>query len=107
MSVDYSYYTKSYDHHVVKILQRNDSLLVNNMFGTQTDLAASYDASTGVLTIKPQFIYDSETYGKSWICSWDGTKPLVYDTETPITATVQADGSLKLSCWGVYVMEGS
>ena len=29
MSVDYSYYTKSYDRHVVKILQRNDSLLVN------------------------------------------------------------------------------
>lgn len=107
MSVDYSYYTKSYDHHVVKILQRNDSLLVNNMFGAQTDLVASYDATAGVLTIKPQFIYDSESYGKSWICSWDGVKPLVYDTETPITATVQADGSLKLSCWGVYVMEGS
>lgn len=107
LSVDYSHYTKSYDHHVVKILQRNDSLLVNNMFGTQTDIVATYDASTGVLSIAPQFIYDSDTYGKSWICSWDGKNPLVYDTTTPITATVQADGSLELSCWGVYVIEGS
>lgn len=107
VSSDYSYYSSDYVHSVVTILQRNDSLLVKNLYGLQTEVAATYDASTGVLSIAPQLIYTSSSYGACWICSWDGSNPLVYDTKTAITATLQDDGSFKLSPWGVYVAEGA
>ena len=105
ISDDKSYYDNDENHHVITIYQSNDSLLVKNLMGTQNAVVATYDASTGVFSIAPQLLYNHPTYGESWIYGWSDT-PSNYSSTQPVTMTVDDDGNLEISPWGLYVNSG-
>lgn len=105
ISDDKSYYDDDENHHVITIYQSHDSLLVKNLMGTQNAVVATYDATTGIFSIAPQLLYNHSTYGECWIYGWSGT-PSNYSSSQPVTMTVDADGNIEMSAWGLYVNEG-
>ena len=103
-----SAYSSNPSHAEVTIREQADTVLVHNLFGVRTDVVATYDAASGVLSIAPQQLFVHSTYGSSWIYTWDGTTPTSYNTTAPIKAVVQADGDLQFTTpWGIYVNEGT
>lgn len=78
---------------------------VYNLWGLGDTLTATYDQRAGTISINPGLVYNHPTYGPVWICPYDA-KANAYSTMNPIKGTLNADGSITLAGWGVFVTEG-
>ena len=78
---------------------------VYNLWGLRDTLTATYDQRAGTISINPGLVYNHPTYGPVWICPYDA-KANTYSTKNPIKGTLNADGSITLAGWGVFVTEG-
>ncbi len=79
---------------------------VYNLWGLGDTLTATYDQSAGTISINPGLVYNHPTYGPVWICPFDAANK-TYSTQNPIKGTLNADGSVTLGGWGVFVISGA
>ena len=83
-----------------------DSAYIYNMWGLADTLKLGYNTTEGTVSIVPGQVYNHATYGPLWICSYDPEKN-TYSQTTPVSGVINADGSLTLSGWGVFVVTGT
>ena len=84
-----------------------DSARVSGIHGlTGGTLGAKADLSAGTIKVWPGKVYTHSTYGAVWACAYDAESN-TFNTTTPITGTINADGSITLNSWGVFAVDGS
>lgn len=108
ITVSRSYYDRDYDLNLkLTIAESNGQLTINNIMGVDSPLPLIFDAATGTLTLQPQKLFNHVTYGDCSINSIDEVsgRP-VMNTTRPITFTLNSDGSISMTPWGVFVMSG-
>ncbi len=71
-----------------------DSVLITNFYNYGFDLKGTYNASTGKITLPPQFAFTESPYGDFWFCLFDYQQG-GFSSKHPVTLTVQPDGTLK------------
>jgi hypothetical protein len=86
----------------------NNSVTITNFYTAQTTpitLTGTADLEQMTITFPAQYIYNNSTYGDIWAATCSSTgKP---DYDTPMTATINDDGTIDMtSWWGAYVKEG-
>ncbi len=79
---------------------------VSNVYGLGGTITISVNESAGTVSITPQIINTHRTYGDLWMCSVDLQKG-VYSQTDPITGTIDANGNIMLSDWGIFAVAGS
>ena len=84
----------------------SDSAQVSGIHGlTGGKLGAKFDFAAGTVKLYPGKVYDHKTYGAIWACAYN-EQTNTFNTSTPITGTIGADGSITLSAWGVFAVDG-
>ncbi len=82
-----------------------DSVEIYNLIGGQRAIKGVYDASTGVIRVKPQVTYVDDKYGQLYCCLVDLDKKAYY-TNAEIEFNVSADGNISVGSWGIFVLSG-
>lgn len=82
-----------------------DSVTIYNLIGGQRTIKGAYDASTGVIKIKPQVTYVDSKYGSLYCCVVDLNKKAYY-TDREIELTVADGGNIEIGSWGIFVLSG-
>ncbi len=82
-----------------------DSVEIYNLIGGQRAIKGVYNASTGVIKVKPQVTYVDDKYGELYCCLVDLDKK-VYYSDAEIEFTVSADGNISVGSWGIFVLSG-
>lgn len=95
------------NYSVVRVaLQEDGKFAITNFWGLSSyDVIAVANMTTGAVSIAPQKIYDHSTYGPIFIYPVDFDKR-TYSTTDSIRGYLQADGSVKLNNWGIFVATG-
>lgn len=108
ISRDISMFTpEQEDNAILEIKMNGDKVVVSNLYRLGADVTATWNASTSSLSIAPQEIYKHETYGSCTVNTWTpSTSMPVFDESKPITITVNSNGSLSMSPWGIFVAGG-
>lgn len=108
ISRDFSFFNPEREANAcIEILQRNDSVIVSNLYRLGVDLKAEWDEASSTLTIAPQKIYDHPDYGVCTVNTWTpGVSMPVFDETAPIVISANADGTLSMSPWGIFVASG-
>lgn len=84
-----------------------DSARIGGIHGlTGSTLGAKADLTAGTIKVWPGKVYQHSTYGAIWACAYNA-ETNTFNTSTPISGTINADGSITLSSWGVFAVEGS
>lgn len=109
------YYTTDYGTSVPLAVSRKymvqiaplgtDSVTIYNLIGGQRTVKGAYDASTGVIKIKPQATYVDSKYGSLYCCVVDLNKKAYY-TDREIELTVGDGGNIEIGSWGIFVLSG-
>ena len=108
ISRDFSFFNPEREANAcIEILQRNDSIIVSNLYRLGADLKAEWDETSSTLTISPQKIYDHPDYGVCTVNTWtSGESMPVFNETSPIVLTPNSDGTLSMSAWGIFVASG-
>lgn len=102
---DWGYY-KGEKNIVMQLLQEDGVWKMNNVYGTGESVTINFDEATGAVSIAPQQIGESSTYGSPvYMCPVD-MDTRQYSTTDPITGTIDDNGNITLSPWGVFLTEG-
>lgn len=84
-----------------------DSAIVSGIHGlTGGTLGAKADLTAGTIKVWPGKVYQHSTYGAIWACAYNA-ETNTFNTTTPISGSINADGSITLTEWGVFAVEGS
>lgn len=83
-----------------------DSVAFYNLMGGGRTVYGSYDATTGVIKVKPQVVYEDATYGAFYCYFVDWSKRLYYP-DTELTFQVDEDGNISTGNWGAFVISGA
>ncbi len=84
-----------------------DSARIGGIHGlTGSSLGAKADLTAGTIKVWPGKVYQHSTYGAIWACAYN-PETNTFNTSTPISGTINDDGSITLSSWGVFAVEGS
>lgn len=108
MTASKSYYDTETDINLkFKIYDDNGTFKINNILGVENPLTLRYNASDGTLELDPQFLFMNDKYGRSSINAIDMVNGSpVMNTSRPIVFSLNNDGSVTMSPWGCFVMEG-
>lgn len=103
---DFSHYApEKANYTCIAISKVDDSTRkILNFWGMNSEITATINANT--IRITPQPIYTHQTYGPIYIYPID-LATMTYSTTDPITGTIDANGVVTLSAWGVFVAEGA
>lgn len=82
-----------------------DSVEIFNLMGGQRTVKGVYNASTGVIKVKPQVTYVDSKYGSLYCCLVDLDRK-VYYSDAEIEFNVSADGNISVGSWGIFVLSG-
>lgn len=93
----------SFESGAIRFIERNDSLIMNNIGGFQTD--AVLENENGLWTLPAQRIYSHKTYGDVYICPINLSNN-TYDPEGTIAMTMNSKGEATLTAWGLFITEG-
>ena len=106
--VDYSYTYGDTDFAGMVDIEIVDSTnaVIYGFWGQTDTIPLTYDLDEGTVSVTPALIYTHSTYGEVWACSVDLDK-MQYSSTTPISGTIEADGSITLGSWGAFVVSGS
>ena len=81
---------------------------VHNVYGLGTAVSIEINASKGTVSIPAQQIYQHKTYGPVFICPVNiSNGSMSYDKNGSVAGTIDANGKITLSSWGVFVVEGN
>ncbi len=80
---------------------------IHNFYGLEETIDAVIDVNTGALTILPQRIWQSDSYGDVYIfpISYVGDRVQYYPTQ-PVMGSIDANGVIRLGQWGAIVGQG-
>lgn len=78
-----------------------DSVEIFNLMGGQRAVKGVYNASTGVIKVKPQVTYVDSKYGSLYCCLVDLDKKAYY-SDAEIEFNVSADGNISVGSWGYF-----
>ena len=76
---------------------------INNVFGVGTDM--NLEVSESGVTLPAQEIYNHPSYGKIFVCPVN-IQGHTYDPTGKINCSIDADGAVTLSAWGLFIPEG-
>lgn len=107
ISKDYSAMNSDYNYTPIRIVKKGDECFVSNIYGVDTLSRCTIDETARTISIPAQKIADHSTYGEIWIIpiEWNGTQGTIKKNGN-ITGTFNADGSITLGGWGVFVYSG-
>lgn len=92
------------------VADANDSTMIHihNFYGLEETVDAVVDVNTGALTILPQRIWQSESYGDVYMfpISYVGDRVQYFPTQ-PVPGTIDADGVIRLGQWAAIVGQGA
>ncbi|MBR1883044.1 MAG: hypothetical protein IJ808_08575 [Muribaculaceae bacterium] len=93
---------------IVNVLNPDDGTMsIVNLWNMGDTISGTYDAATGTISIKPQVVYHHSTYGDIWLCSVNfDSHTYDYQSSAVIAGQVGEDGSLSITNWGLFVVEG-
>lgn len=109
MTASKSFYDTETDINLkFRIYEDNGTLKINNILGVDNALALRWNASNGTLELDPQFLFMNDNYGRSSINAIDMVNGIpVMNTTRPIVFSLNGDGTVSMSPWGCFVMEGA
>lgn len=92
------------------VADANDSTMIHihNFYGLEETVDAVIDFNTGALSILPQRIWQSSSYGDVYMfpISYVGDRVQFYPTQ-PVPGSIDADGVIRLGQWGAIVGQGA
>jgi len=82
-----------------------NNLKIKNLMGKGTTIPAVWDASRGVVVVKPQVLFSDPEYGEFmlYVASVDRKQ---YYPNRDLEFAIQPDGSLTTGNWGAFVVKG-
>lgn len=81
-------------------------IITNFWDGGGYDIVASVDFDNGTISIDPQVIYVSGTYGNCYIFPYNVSTDVVDKSGTPVAGTIGTDGVITISSWAASVSAG-
>lgn len=86
--------------------ETDGSYSISNVRGLGGTIKASIIETSGTVSITPQVVYTHKTYGDLWMCPVDLQKG-IYSQTDPLSGTIDNNGNISLSDWGLFAVEGS
>ncbi len=93
----------SFTSRAVQLVERNDSVLMLNVYTNGTKIAFQDEGS--YWSIPAQVMYTHSTYGEIWIVPINPNQG-TYDTEGKVTVVVDAQGNMRLTPWAIMIVSG-
>lgn len=81
---------------------------IHNFYGLEETVDVVVDVAAGTVSVLPQLIWKSATYGNVYMFPivYEGDKVKFYPS-SPVTGTIDAEGVIRLGQWGAIVGEGA
>lgn len=80
---------------------------ISNFYGLEETVDAVIDVTAGTVSIMPQRIWQSKSYGDVYLFPIEiGPDGIKYFTQQPVTGTIDANGVITLGRWGAIVGYG-
>lgn len=109
ISRDFSIFTIGRENNTrISISDDNGRVIVSNLYGLHTNVTGTWDAASSTIIINPQEVYNHTLYGSCTVNTYTiGSNGMpVFNETAPITVTVNDDGSLSMTPWGIFVASG-
>lgn len=81
---------------------------IHNFYGLEETVDAVIDEAAGTVSILPQLIWKSTSYGNVYMfpITYEGGN-IKFFPSSPVTGTIDADGVIRLGAWGAIVGDGA
>lgn len=95
----------TYNSFMTLYKDENGDYKMANVYNAADTVSISIDLENGTVEIPAQKMYTHSTYGDIYLYPVDLDKK-VYNPKGTVTGTIDSDGVIKLSSWGLFIIDG-